>query len=265
MGWLETLKGIFNVEINSPILQISFVNNSNNKNEVKGNPYFFDKASKKLYLNLDKLPVSQHPKLKESIKGYLEEGNTLLQTETAELLQKLYNYNKETTNKQILEFFKPNIPVQDYDALEASLYLRDTFRRREDVQKLKLDIREIFGNRGNNICNLCTAGYFEKFLVPLFNSSKERFNELYEIIVGKAVLAVFVHQSMGDEEITSQIKNKLEISRKYGIKFIHIHGIGEQNIRKIKECLEKQKAFFGFFEKNIFEQDNILILELLLK
>ena len=70
---------------------------------------------------------------------------------------------------------------------------------------------------------------------------------------------------MRQEDITSQIKNKIEISKKYGIKFIHIHGIGRNNITKIKECIRQQKQFFELFDKNIFERESILILELLLK
>jgi len=199
--------------------------------------------------------------IKESIK----EGNPILEINASELLSQLYEYNKENKNNQTLNFFKPIIPLEDFEALESSLYLREVFIKNGDVSKLKQDIRKRFGDRGNTIANLCTAGYFEKFLLPLYNSSKERFKELYEIIVAKSVLAIFIHSQMSQEQIPKDITNKLRISTKYGIKFIHIHGIGDYNINKIKECLGEQKEYFDFFQKEIYEKDNIIIVELLLK
>lgn len=262
MGFLDKLKAIFNLEVNCPLISINITKNSNNINKKEG---FYDRTKGELDLYLDNIDEEKKKKIKEAIKESIEEGNQVLEINTSELLYQLYKYNKENKNNQILNFFKPIIPSEDFEALESSLYLREVFLSNGDVSKLKQDIRKRFGDRGNTIANLCTAGYFEKFLMPLYNSSKERFNELYEIIVAKSVLAIFVHSGMSQEQIPQEITNKLGISMKYGIKFIHIHGIGNYNINKIKECLEEQKEYFNFFQKEIYEKDNIMIVELLLK
>jgi len=266
MSFLDKLKALFNIELNAPL--INYVNireNSNNQQNSKDG-FYHDKDNGKVELYLDTLPTDKKQGVKEIVKEYIGEGNKLLEENTLKLLYKLHVYNKEKKeDAQVLNFFKPIIPPNDFEALEASLYLRQVFSRREDVNKLKRDIRKRFGDRGNNIANLCTAGYFEQFLMPLYNSSKEKFNELYEIIVSKSVVALFVHSLMNQDDITREISNRLQISSKYGIKFIHIHGIGTANVDKIKECLEEQKNFFGFFPKEIYEKDNIIIVELLLK
>ena len=262
MSFLDKLKAIFNLEVNCPLVSVNITKNSNNVTRKEG---VYDKAKGKLELYLDNIEEDKKKKIKEIIKESIEEGNQILEINTSELLYQLYQYNKENKNNQILSFFKQIIPPEDFEALESALYLREVFLHNGDVSKLKQDIRKRFGDRGNTIANLCTAGYFEKFLLPLYNSSKDRFNELYEIIVTKSVLAIFVHSGMSQEQIPIEITNKLGISMKYGIKFIHIHGIGIHNINKIKECLEEQKEYFNFFQKEIYEKDNIMIVELLLK
>lgn len=274
LGWLEKLKEFVKVEIkiNAPLIDNSkkalIVNDSSKKssdNRQVISPATYSDEKQELVLNFAGLSELQKQKLKLVLQDYLDEDNKLLQTETDTLLEKLYQYSKENIDKQVLEFFRPIIPFKDSEALEAALYLRSAFKKHDDVSKLKEDIRDSFGIRGSNIANLCTAGYFEEFLMPLYNASKERFEELYNVIVQNAVLAVFVHQAMKPSDIPIEIEQKIKISRKYGISFIHIHGIGERNVKKIKECIQKQKDFFKFFEKKIFEKENIIIIELLLE
>lgn len=270
LGFLEKLKDFVKLEfnINAPIIdntKVILIKDSFKKNSENKQPDKKTNTDKIVQINLEKIDNKQREKLKLLLQEYLENGNKLLQTDTANLLEKLYNYNKENDDKQILQFFNGIIPPQDLEALEASLYLRSVFRKHEDVQSLKSDIRLSFGIRGNNIANLCTAGYFEEFLIPLYNASKEKFKELYELIVGKSVLAVFVHQGTNTKVIQEEIEEKINASKKYGLKFLHIHGIGKNNVKKIKEYLSEKKEFFEFFEKKEFEKDNIIIIELLLK
>ncbi|MFH1751382.1 MAG: hypothetical protein ABH821_00355 [archaeon] len=270
MNWLNKLKHLVKNEFNfnAPIFdnrKIIILNDSfNTKSKI-----FPNKEDKETYLNIASLNERQKKAFKQILQEYLEEGNKLLQSDTANLLESLYKHSKEKNDQQILKFFKEVIPDKDLETLEAALYLRTIFKQGKNVTKLKRDIRDIFGNRGNNITNLCSAGYFENFLIPLYNATKDegkKFKELYELIVDKAIIAVFVYKDMNQEEIPQQIKEKIQLSKKYGIGFIHIHGIGASNVAKIKECLEiKKKTFFDFFEKKVFEKENIIIIELILE
>lgn len=263
-SFLKKLKSLISVEFNSPLVAININKNSNNNVKVAEGLYY-DKDKKILDIDLNRLPEEKKKVAKEVIKDYIEEGNKLLELKTNNCLESLYKYNKKNPNKAILDFFKPIIPSNDYEALESALFLREKFHKREDVNKLKQDIRTRFGDRGNNISNLCTAGYFEELLMPLYNSSKEEFKRVYEDIVKSSMLALFVHSQMEDKEIPNKITEKLNISKKYGIKWIHIHGIGKSNVKKIKRCIEEKKKFFDFFEKRIYDSEYIIVVQLLFK
>ncbi|MBS3076376.1 hypothetical protein J4481_01385 [Candidatus Pacearchaeota archaeon] len=69
---------------------------------------------------------------------------------------------------------------------------------------------------------------------------------------------------MTEEEITNDLKEKINLSKKYGLNFIHIHGIGEINTKIIKKWIVENKKLLDFFEKEIFEKKGIIIVELLL-
>ena len=262
MSWFDKLKALFSIEVNSPLLSVNITKNSGN---ISGNKeYIYDKEKGEIKVFYDKLNEDKKNKIKPIIKEGFNEENKILETNSFCLLKDLYEYQKsKNEDKKILNFFQSIIPKEDLEALEASLYLRSKFKEKKEVRGLKCDIRTRFGDRGNNITNLCTAGYFEKFLIPLYNSSKEEFNKIYEVVVGVAAMAVFVHSQMGKEEISEEIKRKIIISKKYGLKFLHIHGIGETNKNTIKGFVEENKSLF-VFNKDIFEKEGIIIVELLL-
>lgn len=263
MGWFDKLKAIFNFELNSPLISVNVTRNSDN--QVKDKEYFVDEENKRLIINYDKLSEDKKKNLGKVFKDKVESGGEVLEKNTLILLNELYNYQKiKGEDKKILDFFTPIIPIEDIEALESSLFIRVKFNERKDIRNLKDDIRKRFGDRGNNITNLCTAGYFEKFLMPMYNSSKEDFNRIYEVVVSKSVMAIFVYSSMSEIEITNELKFKIDLSKKYGLDFIHIHGIGDTNIRIIKNWIKENKELLEFFDKEIFEKKGIIIVELLL-
>ena len=262
MGWLDKLKALLNVEFNSPLISVNIIKNSGNVSKDK--EYIYDKEKGEIEIFYDHLNNEKKIKLQPIIKESFIEENKIFENKSLHLLKDLYEYQRsKDSDKVILNFFQSKIPKEDLEALEASLYLRKKFKERKEVRGLKHDIITRFGDRGNNIANLCTAGYFENFFIPLYNSSQEGFKKIYDVVVGRGIMAVFVHSQMTKEEIIKNIKNKIEISKKYGLKFLHIHGIGETNMNTIKKFVEENKNLF-FFNKDIFEKDGIIIVELLL-
>jgi len=263
MGWFDKLKAIFNFEINCPLINVNITRNSDNK--IKDKEYLLDKDNKRLLINYDKLDEEKKRELGKIFKDKVESGGEILESNTLVLLNELYEYQKTRgEDKKIIDFFSSIMPKEDIEALDSSLFLRKKFNEEKDVRNLKDDIRKRFGDRGNNIANLCTAGYFEKFLIPIYNSSKEDFERIYEVVVSKSAMAIFVHNQMDEEEITNELKRKIDLSKKYGLDFIHIHGIGEKNIKIIKNWIDENKDLLDFFNKDIFEKKGIIILELLL-
>lgn len=264
--WLERLKNLIQIEVKGPIININVTNSGNRTNCNNENIAKYDENEKRVEIYRDALNEKEIMELGIILKDYIQDGNQLLQKDTSNLLDNVLQYKKNNTDSQIINFFKDIIPPDDLEALDACLFLRDSFNKGMNISKLKEDVRKRFGDRGGNIANLCSANYFENLLMPLYNStSREEFQRVYGLLVSNSIIAVFVHSLKSVEEIKSEITNKLEISKRYGIKVIQVHGIGERNVKKIRECIEKYKDFFKVFERKDFESNNIIMVRLLLK
>lgn len=266
MAFLEKLSHIFGIEINSPIISVNVNSHNQSKDPNKEKEFLFDSESGEFEILMDNISEDKKELLSEALKESIDKEDTkVFEKETWKLLEGLKKFERSNADKQLINFFKPIISFADFEVLEAAIYIQESFKQGNDVRSLKRDIRFRFGDRGNNIVNLFSAGYFEEFLTKVYSHSKEKFNEIYELVVSKAVLAVFVHSETDKEDIPKEIYEKLSLSKKYGIKFIYIHGIGEVNVKKIRECIKENKKFFKFFEKEIYEEAHIIIVELLLK
>lgn len=204
--------------------------------------------------------------LKRTIKKHFNGDELYLIEETKiPLLDRLYKYNNAKDN-QILAFFKPHLSDLDWQALRDSLFLRNEFNNHNNISIYKSDIIMRYGERGNTISNLCTAGYFEEVMIPLFNKSIREFWEYYDLAIDRGITALFVNAGMTIEKIQHEIKRRLISAKSYGLPFIHIHGIGKKNIENIKKCISKEKETGNFTEKNVLvdEKLGVLVVEILL-
>jgi hypothetical protein len=75
------------------------------------------------------------------------------------------------------------------------------------------------------------------YKLPEFSGLK--FLERFEVIVTQYTFAVFVSATRDKKDIKKEILDKIELNRKYGIKKLNIHGIGEYNVQRIKEILSE--------------------------
>lgn len=263
MGWYDSLKNFLESKLNITIGDISLIKVT----IVKGSeskPVTYYKEENAYKIDLEKLNEKEYKQIKSQYKDYVEKGEVLLETKASSLLDELYLFKNKSNST--LEFFHEIISPKDFSALRASIFVREKFKVSQPINDLKRDIIMRFGDRGRNICNLCSAGYFEEFLTPLYNSDKKGFFEIYEDLVADSMLAVFVNTGMKAEDIPAEITKKIEISKKYGFKFIHIHGIGEKNINTIKEFIDSKKAELFNVEKIRYAnpEKHIFIAELIL-
>lgn len=267
--FLKSLQGLIKINIKfDKLFSIKITRNTTIYNIGAGTSGVdYDKKSHVIHINPEQVPSKLKDGLKEFTQNKLSAGNPLIEDNTKKLLEKVKKTVKDNPNKGILEFYKDNIPSQDHEALEAAYYVKDLFESGEHISHLKHDISDRFGERGKNICNLCTSGYFDGLLKDLYNEDRVFFNELYEDIVGKSMIAVFIHLMMTEKQIMEEISDKLNVSKRYGLSIIWIHAIGQINIKKIKKCIEKQKEYFEFFEQPTYESPdkNIIIIKLILK
>lgn len=212
-----------------------------------------DKRNKIVTIYINNLSAKESAKLKKAIKdAFGAEKVLLIEKSKVDLINRLYKYDDKNDNR-ILTFFKAIISDKDWQVLRDSLFLRNEFKNGRPTGQLKSDIISRYGERGRIISNLCTAGYFEETMMPLYNHDQKEFYKYYDIAVDRAIAALFVNSSMTVEKISIEITNKLKAAKAYGLSTIHIHGIGDKNILRIKECLDSQKVKLGFAVKTSFE------------
>ncbi|MBS3102492.1 hypothetical protein J4458_03520 [Candidatus Woesearchaeota archaeon] len=244
MGFLEALKQIINIDLDlSNFINIKIIRNSQNNQK-----FIPSRDAKTLSINYPQLEGKEKQAVNKALKDGFESGEidhfmeSFSEKKVEDIKEKL---NLKNT-KEILEFYKDKIPLNYYRALEASLYARTNFSAGRSIAEDKRDIKNKFGEEGNNICNLCTAGYFEGYIKEAYeemessnNFSIDEWQKYFKLIVRTSPFAVFVYRDMSEEELSGIIMYRLDTNIKYGIKFVDIHGIGWDNVKKIKNILRE--------------------------
>ena len=255
MSFFEKVKGIIPPKISKNLIDYEIKLDSS-PSKV-GDKYSFDIKKKLVTIFLGSLSAKEKRTLKTAIKNSFDEGAVILIEESKkDLLQRLYKYDNKEDN-QILTFFQPILSFPDYQVLRDALFLRSEFKNRKSVTTLKGDIRSRYGERGVAISNLCTAGYFEETMIPLYNANQTEFWKYYDIAVERGITALFVNAGMTVDKIGEEINRRLISAKSYGLRKIDIHGIGDNNIKKIKECIELEKTHLGFTVKNIYTDKSL--------
>lgn len=148
----------------------------------------------------------------------------------------------------MISFYEGKIPPLDLNLLKIAIFIQ---KKHDDGDhgegdRLKLEAMQIYSNRAKNICNLYSAGYFHDFLKSAYLSlsalpdfTAEMFNEIYDLVVGESILAVFINRTMDINDVTEKILKKIEQNKQFGIRTFKIHGINKDNCIKIKTALLK--------------------------
>jgi hypothetical protein len=271
MALLDKLKAIFSIDLSklkkldikilSPTI---IVDNSGQKIEC-------DESSKELKINVVKLDSGEKSKFFEAIGSSIEEeGYALLEKGAQALLEDFKTKDKSPKNQEILNRLKELVPLDDIPIWRAALYLKNCFEEGENVDNLKSDIICKFGDRGRKIANLCSAGYLDKMfdiyqqLVTELGSkelAKEKFKIIYSTYVDAFRFTIFVCHWDKSDELIGKIESKINENAQYGIKFINLHGIGKDNIKKIKKIIDSLEEKYSI-EKSIAEENKTIFAKL---
>jgi hypothetical protein len=208
--------------------------------------------------------------IKELLSPAIDEGFAVLEQGTTEKLLAIKKSYEDASNKIILDFFSDKIPHSDLQIWRASLYLRDVYNSNGNVGTLKHDICTKYGDRGNNISNLCSAGYCESFIMPLYDYLKiqegfvkEDFQNIYEQVVVDFPYALFINHRMREDEVIRVVKDKVETNLIYGFKSLKIHGISADNCTKIRKAIEfLETEGFKFEKREVMERPNVIVATL---
>lgn len=243
MNFLNNLKSIFKIKFDlSKLSSIHLL--SDNKNSQTINI-----VKKTININIGSVSPDLIPKLQNAIKKAVQQEDDLLIEDDANKL--LIDISKVTQNKEntgLVQFFRGKINSKDLEILRAALYIKNVYERGSRIGDLKDDLIIKYGDRGRNIVNLCSAGYFDTLIKPLYNHmitepnfTPERFLDTFDKIITYSPFAIFVSSPMDSKELLLAVETRMELNKKYGINYINIHGIGEHNVSKIEELLKSLK------------------------
>ena len=96
-----------------------------------------------------------------------------------------------------LEYFKDKIPKEDVPILRDAIFIRRLHEKGQSVDSYIRDLRQRYGDKGGNISNLCTAGYFETDIKTTYEELSKRpnftpamFIDNYRVIINGYPFAV---------------------------------------------------------------------------
>lgn len=147
-------------------------------------------------------------------------------------------------NYQLVKFFTGKINTADITVIKAAQILKENLDAGRDTWAIKKQIQLRHGARGAAICNLYTSGYFESWIKPTYEEMSllpgfnlERFTQVYEAIITNCPFAIFISSTNSFEDAKKIIVSKYEQAKNIKIKYIYVHGIGQDNIKKIVKTL----------------------------
>jgi hypothetical protein len=248
MSFLENLQSLVKFDFDLSKLKNLTVKLINN-NTIKD---FIHVENKIVIINVQAVPPDKSREVKELIKkSVTEEGQILLQDKSKKLVDEITVFESSGHTLDLVEFFRGKVSASDLEILRASLFVKDVYDRGGQVGDLKRSIIMRHGDRGRNIVNLCTAGYFSSIIKPLYLEMQsqsdftiEKFLSTYNTIIMNYPFAIFVSNTTTLAELESEVEKKMAINKQYGINNLNLHGIGEDNIDKITAILEKFKEKF---------------------
>ncbi len=202
-----------------------------------------EKKEQKIVIDLSRAESqAQIDKVKEIAKDLREDGQLFLESEPKKTLEDIESSVEQ--HRQVLSFFKGRLLPEDYKILKLAAYLKSRFDRRLPIDELLQQVYARYGQRGKNICNLYSSGYFENSFIPFYekmqqssNFSFTNFQSSFDMLVTDCPFATFVSKRTTKAELAAEIRMKLEKNRRYGITELNIHGISLENIEKIRSVL----------------------------
>ncbi|GBE18329.1 hypothetical protein BMS3Abin16_00926 [archaeon BMS3Abin16] len=269
------IKAKLNLTLNIKLFSDNHIHVENNDNSEK---IEYDEGTKTVSFNTKNLSQPEKEELGRLLKIAFEKHNKLLLEEKSE--ETIQNLRLEESSEEsisVLSYFKDIIPPEDYESLRASLYVDSVFKKSvaegelsgDKIYHLKGDIIKKHGTRGLNICKIYGAGYFDTMIRPLHeligkvpDFTKEKFDERSNIIIKESAFAVFVQGQWSVYRVEAEIKEKIKINLGYGIRFVNIHGIGDDLVEKIKRVIPNIENAYPNIEKTLEESVGIIFVKL---
>lgn len=149
---------------------------------------------------------------------------------------------------EVAKKLSPIIPPADLALLNACVFLRLRFDNEESVEGLKGQIISVYGTRGGNFANLCSAGYIETWFLPMYDElvranpdnpsvARTKFIAIYNTILNELPWTEFVGFKVSEKNLIENILEKMTRNIENGVRYLNIHSLGEKNVGKILRVL----------------------------
>lgn len=223
-------------------------------------------------INLAKITGKRRRQLKHIVGAEVlpEVGAILDETTTPTVvaaLEELPSINDTLTK------FAPIIPPSDLPLLQACLFLRARFEAGVPVEEMKSQIVRVYGTRGRNFANLCSAKYLEQWFWPLYEellrehpndpaSAKSKFHQLYNGIVNDLPWTEFVSSRAKQAKVMQHIRDKMQRNLNSGVRYLNLHALGKVNVRKVLKLLPELEKQTGAIAATSERDENRIFVRL---
>lgn len=270
MKFLDILKTIFGGKLNdllsnNKITVFDFSRNSTTVLEVK--------EGSKLSIDIGKATEKEKKQIKKEIIDVIvqKDEDAFLTDSSSRKTEQIFKNLPKRKDKELLAFYKDKLHPDMFRALEASLMVRNSFKKGEDISELKRDIARKYPEFGNNICNLATQGYFDEHFRELYHSMLEdeefdivSYQKKVEKIVRSLPYIVFITRYKTYKELSGEVYYKLGNLKKYGTGKLLLHGLGNENVETTLRILDEYKEDKGIIiQKDINPQKTIITATLI--
>jgi len=206
------------------------------------------------------LEIVKSAGLEDPAQPLLEEKASEETTQLAELYD----------DDPLIAYFQGKIPNDDMPILRSALFIKNAHAQGRPVDRYKIELRERYGKRADIISNLCTAGYFESHIKPMYeelerrpNFSREMFMENYDIMIKGTPFAVFVRRSQSYSDLSGEVEGKIITNQRYGRKTLNIHAIGAENVSVLNSLLQDETITQYFSaEPSTKREGNIMVAQI---
>lgn len=268
MNFLEKLSSIVSIKVDISSLKDFSVKLIDFGKGNKFSLITVENNKKEILLNISAKEL-EDPEVRKRVQSlvYEEVANESRPVLEAEVSDKLIQIEEEQRDdNELIAFFEGKIPAEDMKVFKSALYLRKISGPGVSIDRYLSEIRYKYGQHGANIVHLCTAGYFESYIAPMYeelsarpNFKEHHFLENYNLIIDNVPIAVFVKRADTLESLLTQVTQKLNFNRGYGLKKLHLHAIGHENVQKVNQLLLNEELRALFTEDPSIVADGTLI------
>ncbi len=220
----------------------------------------YDKGSKILTIVVFDIEENKQAAYKV-IRKIFDADGLIWKNSKKEALDLYKSYASNNNDQNILQFFEDILSHNDFAALKMALFIRAQDKAGKSVHVYKKDIMERFSDRGANIANLCSAGYFEEFKELYNQVSDEEFWRYYDMVVGAKARALFVHFGMGEHEIETAVDKMVAKATRFHMGDFRVHGKGQKNVSNLQRFVSSRTHEEGYIVKKVFEDLKIPAVE----